>query len=213
MVSAALRDPVRPSSPPASAESEGGDGRVDLERLFDTYGVSPLPLSLGRVPLDLIRAYQTGAICSARRRISTRAVAARRIDRAAADPGALSAAPQAGRVAAALGFRPGAGPGGRLPEDLGRIARDPDTKPPPLLRGSRPVVSAGRGAQVRRRPRRAAIPARLFHPRAGCEGGGARRLGAGDARRRTLAGPEGDGDVPAPAQRGGRRAFPDVPRN
>jgi type IV pilus assembly protein PilB len=58
MVSAALRDPVRPSSPPASAESEGGDGRVDLERLFDTYGVSPLPLSLGRVPLDLIRAYQ-----------------------------------------------------------------------------------------------------------------------------------------------------------
>jgi type II secretory ATPase GspE/PulE/Tfp pilus assembly ATPase PilB-like protein len=32
-------------------------GRLDLERLFDTYGMTPLPLSLGRVPLDLLRTY------------------------------------------------------------------------------------------------------------------------------------------------------------
>ena len=32
-----------------------------LERLFDTYGVVPLPLSLGRVPLDLLRAYHNWA--------------------------------------------------------------------------------------------------------------------------------------------------------
>ena len=38
------------ASPPPSA-------RLDLERLFDTYGLTPLPLSLGRVPLDLLRSY------------------------------------------------------------------------------------------------------------------------------------------------------------
>jgi type IV pilus assembly protein PilB len=33
------------------------DGRLDLERLFDTYALIPLPLSSGRVPLDLLRCY------------------------------------------------------------------------------------------------------------------------------------------------------------
>ena len=31
---------------------------MDLERLFDTYGITPLPLGLKRVPLDLLRSYQ-----------------------------------------------------------------------------------------------------------------------------------------------------------
>jgi hypothetical protein len=38
-------------------EPPDGEGRIDLERLFDTYGIAPLPLSAGRVPLDLVRAY------------------------------------------------------------------------------------------------------------------------------------------------------------
>ena len=34
------------------------DGRTDPERLFETCGITPLPLSLGRVPLDVLRAYE-----------------------------------------------------------------------------------------------------------------------------------------------------------
>jgi type II secretory ATPase GspE/PulE/Tfp pilus assembly ATPase PilB-like protein len=41
------------------------NGRLDLERLFDTYGVTPLPLSRGRVPLDLLRAYDNWCDLSA----------------------------------------------------------------------------------------------------------------------------------------------------
>jgi len=49
----------RPAGKPAppAAEQANGDARLDLERLFDTYGIAPLPLSLGRIPLDLVRAY------------------------------------------------------------------------------------------------------------------------------------------------------------
>jgi len=53
-MSATLTPPPErhPAKPPAA---EGT--RLDFERLFDTYGIVPLPLSLGRVPLDLVRAY------------------------------------------------------------------------------------------------------------------------------------------------------------
>ena len=44
--------PAIPADPPPDA------GRLDFERLFDTYGISPLPLGMRRVPLDLLRAYQ-----------------------------------------------------------------------------------------------------------------------------------------------------------
>jgi type II secretory ATPase GspE/PulE/Tfp pilus assembly ATPase PilB-like protein len=51
------RPPARPISA-AEAEPFGEDSRLDLERLFDTYAVVPLPLAGGRIPLDLLRAYQ-----------------------------------------------------------------------------------------------------------------------------------------------------------
>lgn len=40
------------------ADSPLEDGRIDFERLFDTYGITPLPLGMRRVPQDLLRAYQ-----------------------------------------------------------------------------------------------------------------------------------------------------------
>lgn len=51
-----------PSTPapfvPLAADPPPPDEPLDLERLFDTYGMIPLPLGLRRVPLDLVRAYQ-----------------------------------------------------------------------------------------------------------------------------------------------------------
>src|SRR5271168_157252 len=50
-------DPERPdaiSTPPPNDD----DNRIDPERLFDTYGITPLPLALGRAPHDLLRAYE-----------------------------------------------------------------------------------------------------------------------------------------------------------
>src|SRR5208283_5458104 len=41
---------------PAGPSFDGD--RMDLERLFDTYGITPLPLGMRRVPQDLLRAYQ-----------------------------------------------------------------------------------------------------------------------------------------------------------
>ena len=40
------------------AEPLESEACLDAERLFDTFGVVPLPLGIGRVPLDLLRAYQ-----------------------------------------------------------------------------------------------------------------------------------------------------------
>src|SRR5580658_1233770 len=57
MVATLPLDPDRPaakSSPPPPDD----DSRMDPERLFDTYGITPLPLSIARVPLDLLRAYE-----------------------------------------------------------------------------------------------------------------------------------------------------------
>ncbi len=49
--------PTLLAAPSAPSPAGSLTGRLDLERLFDTYGMTPLPLSRGRVPLDLLRAY------------------------------------------------------------------------------------------------------------------------------------------------------------
>ncbi len=56
MVSSALA----PATPHRDAPSEGAPGtdRVDIERLFDTYGITPMPLASRRIPLDILRAYE-----------------------------------------------------------------------------------------------------------------------------------------------------------
>jgi len=64
MAAPAILVPARPAAPaprPAPPESPGDSVRPDIERLFDTYGIIPLPLSLGRLPLDLVRAYNNWA--------------------------------------------------------------------------------------------------------------------------------------------------------
>jgi type IV pilus assembly protein PilB len=50
--SAGARAPAAPRPEPPDC-----DHRLDLERLFDTWGIAPLPFAAGRVPLDLLRAY------------------------------------------------------------------------------------------------------------------------------------------------------------
>jgi len=64
MISAAPPVPDRPAAwlprPPSAASPPDSD-RPDLERLFDTYGIAPLPLSPARLPLDLVRAYNNWA--------------------------------------------------------------------------------------------------------------------------------------------------------
>jgi type IV pilus assembly protein PilB len=52
-----LDGPTVVATPALAEEPPESDGRLDLERLFDTYGIAPLPLSSGKVPLDLVRAY------------------------------------------------------------------------------------------------------------------------------------------------------------
>ena len=54
----AVDRPAVKAVPPISADPSQDDGRLDFERLFDTYGITPLPLGMRRVPLDLLRAYQ-----------------------------------------------------------------------------------------------------------------------------------------------------------
>ncbi|MGH7996466.1 MAG: GspE/PulE family protein [Opitutaceae bacterium] len=62
MVASAPPAPVRPiGRPPPASSSPGEQVRLDLERLFDTYGVVPLPLATGHVPLDLLRMYENWA--------------------------------------------------------------------------------------------------------------------------------------------------------
>ena len=59
MVSAAPPLPDRQPPRPPAPRPEGD--RPDLERLFDTYGLTPLPLAPARLPLDLVRAYNNWA--------------------------------------------------------------------------------------------------------------------------------------------------------
>jgi type II secretory ATPase GspE/PulE/Tfp pilus assembly ATPase PilB-like protein len=57
MIQTFALDPARPAPSPLD-EPADEDVRMDLERLFDTYGITPLPLGLRRLPVDLLRAYQ-----------------------------------------------------------------------------------------------------------------------------------------------------------
>jgi type II secretory ATPase GspE/PulE/Tfp pilus assembly ATPase PilB-like protein len=50
--------PARRAAPALRPEAAADDPRLDLERLFDTWAIAPLPFANGRVPLDLLRAYQ-----------------------------------------------------------------------------------------------------------------------------------------------------------
>ncbi|HZZ56784.1 MAG TPA: ATPase, T2SS/T4P/T4SS family [Opitutaceae bacterium] len=56
MVSSLVSSATDPAA--RGANEAAPEGPIDFERLFDTYGITPMPLGTARIPLDLIRAYQ-----------------------------------------------------------------------------------------------------------------------------------------------------------